>query len=147
MEPTHPGWVSCCHAGRPICQPWCGTSLWRDQPLGNRLTTLDHFPLERQKFILPGIPRMDVPPQHPQCLRVALLFKDLEGLILWNKISPNRIESRDLLDSKGNANDHENQWDSPTTKKPLAWHFPGGTMAKILCSQCRKPRFDPWFWN
>ena len=76
----------------------------------------------------------------------AIAFS-FEGLILWNEISLNRIEPRDPLDSKENAINHENQWDSPTTKKPLAWHFPGGTMAKILCSQGRKPRFNPWSWN
>ena len=25
--------------------------------------------------------------------------------------------------------------------------FPGGPVAKILCSQCRGPRFDPWSGN
>ena len=25
--------------------------------------------------------------------------------------------------------------------------FPGGPVAKTLCSQCRGPRFDPWLGN
>ena len=25
--------------------------------------------------------------------------------------------------------------------------FPGGPVAKILCSHCRGPRFDPWLGN
>ena len=24
------------------------------------------------------------------------------------------------------------------------WDFPGGLVAKTLCSQCRGPGFDPW---
>ena len=32
-------------------------------------------------------------------------------------------------------------------RKPGLVNFLGGPMAKILCSQCRRPRFDPWSWN
>ena len=27
------------------------------------------------------------------------------------------------------------------------WDFPGGPVAKTLCSQCRGPRFNPWSGN
>ena len=31
--------------------------------------------------------------------------------------------------------------------KDVEGDFPGGPMAKTLCSQCRVPRFDPWSGN
>ena len=32
-------------------------------------------------------------------------------------------------------------------KRPLCGDFPGGPVAKSLCSQCRWPGFDPWSGN
>ena len=32
-------------------------------------------------------------------------------------------------------------------QKKVRLYFPGGPVAKILCSQCRGPGFDPWLGN
>ena len=32
-------------------------------------------------------------------------------------------------------------------KKKKIWDLPGDTVARILCSQCRQPRFNPWSGN
>ena len=29
----------------------------------------------------------------------------------------------------------------------LMWELPGGPVAKTLCSQCKRPGFDPWSGN
>ena len=32
-------------------------------------------------------------------------------------------------------------------EKKIIWDFSGGTVAKTLCCQCRRPGFNPWSGN
>ena len=42
---------------------------------------------------------------------------------------------------------HQSWVQSVTHLKWCSWDFPGGPVARTVCSQCRGPGFDPWLGN
>ena len=42
---------------------------------------------------------------------------------------------------------HSGSWDYFWFLRVWSWDFPGGPVAKTLCSQCRGLGFDPWSGN